>query len=83
MNNKILFIYNAVPEEERIGYYGECMTIDNVAQMGRILSGKGHEIAHLNLRSPAQLQEFIYTKGTFLIAFAQAEGFLLPSLHTI
>lgn len=80
MNDKILFIYNAVPDDKRINCYSECMTMNNAARISRILSRKGYEIVHLNLRSPTQLQEFVYTKGPFLIAFCIAEGFLaLPS----
>ena len=80
MNDKVLFVYNAVPDDKRINCYSECITMNNVVQISHILSRKGYEIVHLNLRSPAQLQEFIYTKGPFLIAFCIAEGFLaLPS----
>ena len=80
MKGRILFLYNAVPEEERQGHYGECMTLTDVAKIGQALIQGGHRVLHLNLRSPAQLEDFIRAQGPFTIAFCIAEGFLaLPS----
>ena len=80
MKGRILFLYNAVPEEKRQGHYGECMTLTDVAKIGQALIQGGHRVLHLNLRSPAQLEDFIRAQGPFTIAFCIAEGFLaLPS----
>ena len=80
MKSRILFLYNAVAEEERHGHYGECMTFAQAAKIGQALVEGGHQVLHLNLRSPVQLEEFLRAHGPFTIAFCIAEGFLaLPS----
>ena len=77
---RILFVYNAVPEAELKGLYGECMTFTTITTIAEALTQEGHHVFQLNLRSPIQLREFVKAYKPFDLAFCIAEGFLaLPS----
>ncbi|NLG87583.1 MAG: hypothetical protein GX489_10285 [Firmicutes bacterium] len=76
MPGRILFMYNAVAEAQRHGYFTECMTFTQIDIMGEALGQTGHEVVHLNLQSPEQLKQVVRMDGPFTIAFCIAEGFL-------
>ena len=78
VNNRILFLYNAVSTEEKMSntILGECASPLTVAEVFRALQETGSEVFPLNLRSPQQLEECIRESDPFQMAFVTAEGFL-------
>lgn len=76
MKNRILFVYNSVPIEERTGIYGECATAKTVNQLHEALLAGGNEVHLLNARSPIQVIDEISKLEKIDLAFVIAEGFL-------
>lgn len=76
MKNRILFVYNSVPNEERTGIYGECATVKTVNQLHQALLAGGNEVDLLNARSPKQVIDEISKLEKIDLAFVIAEGFL-------
>lgn len=77
---KILFLYNAVADAEKRGYFPQLMSCSQIDVFSEVLNNTGHQVVQLNLRSPEQLRDFVRTNGPFNIAFCIAEGFLdLPA----
>jgi D-alanine-D-alanine ligase len=72
----ILFVYNAVADAKRHGYFTECLTFTQVGLIGEVLDKTGLKVVHLNLQSPEQLADVVRREGPFIIAFCLAEGFL-------
>lgn len=76
MKNRILFVYNSVPIEERTGIYGECASVKTVNQLHQALLAGGNEVFLLNARSPMQVIDEISGLENIDLAFVIAEGFL-------
>lgn len=76
MKNRILFVYNSVPFEERTGIYGECATAKTVNQLHEALLAGGNDVDLLNARSPKQVIDEISKLDKIDLAFVIAEGFL-------
>ena len=75
MKKKILFLFNAVEDEKRVGVFGECASFNSVNILFNALSKSGNEIVPLNLMNPKQLIDEI-TDSSFDLAFVIAEGYL-------
>lgn len=74
--NKILFVFNAVPDEERIGIYGECASFKTVTDLHQALLAGGNEVYLLNAHNPVQVAEEVAKLPPIDLAFVIAEGFL-------
>ncbi|MDW7673846.1 MAG: hypothetical protein SCK28_04830 [Bacillota bacterium] len=73
---RILFVFNAVPDSERKGIYGECASFKTVSNLHQALLAGGNEVYLLNARTPLQVQEEVAQLPTIDLAFVIAEGFL-------
>lgn len=76
MKNRILFVFNCVPNEERIGIYGECATEATIGQLEKALIAGGNDVHLLNAHSKEQVINEIMKLDKFDLAFVIAEGFL-------
>jgi len=76
MKNNIVFVYNSVPDTERVGIYGECSTEKTVNQLHKALLAGGNAVYLLNARTPRQVIEEISMLDHIDLAFVIAEGFL-------
>lgn len=80
MADRILFVYNAVADAKKRGYFPQLMSFSQIDVFNKALDNTGYKGVHLNLRSPEQLRDFVRMNGPFSIAFCIAEGFLdLPA----
>ena len=73
---KVLFLYNAVIDTGLRGYVPQLMSYAQIEGFNSALTKTGHQIIHLNLRSPEQLKDLIRSQESISIAFCIAEGFL-------
>lgn len=76
VKGKILFLYNAVADAKKRGYFPQLMSFSPIDVFSEALNNTGYQVVPLNLHNPEQLRDFVRTKGPFSIAFCIAEGFL-------
>ncbi|MDN5346556.1 MAG: D-alanine-D-alanine ligase [Clostridia bacterium] len=75
-DNRILFLFNALPPSKRSGVFSECLSWHTVRRIYRALLEGQNEVYTLNLRSPEQLAGALKRLPTPSLAFILAEGLL-------
>ncbi|NLW07425.1 MAG: hypothetical protein GX039_05540 [Clostridia bacterium] len=73
---RILFLFNAVPDQALQGPYSDCLSWKTVRLIYRALLETGNKIYPLNLHSRRQLDKALARMPTLDLAFVVAEGFL-------
>lgn len=73
---KVLFVYNWVPDEERTEAFRECASTKTIQSIELALKSFNLEVVHLNLKNQEQIGEVLEQYSPITIAFVIAEGFL-------
>ncbi|WP_338825433.1 D-alanine--D-alanine ligase [Moorella humiferrea] len=79
---RILFLFNAVPAQERRGPYSDCLSWETVINIYRALLEGGSDVYPVNVRSRRQLEKSLSRLPAPHLAFVLAEGFL-DEPHTL
>jgi D-alanine-D-alanine ligase-like ATP-grasp enzyme len=72
----VLLVFNAVPDEQRVGIYGECASFKTITDLHQALLAGGNQVFLLNARTPEQVAAGIGLFPPIDLAFVIAEGFL-------
>jgi len=83
LKQKILFVYNWVPDDMRKNELSECASTETVNLIKQILSWYQLDVIPLNAQNEKQMADFIKENMPLDLAFVIAEGFLdqLSSLY--
>lgn len=76
LKQRVLFLYNWVPDHERTSRFHECAKMDTVKRITQALTDFEMDVVPVNLFNPAQLEEVIQSNAPLDVAFVIAEGFL-------
>ncbi len=76
MKQKVLFVYNWVPDNLRINEYSESASTATVNYIQETLTAFHMEVVSLNVQNPEQMVQAIKDNAPIDVAFVIAEGFL-------
>ncbi len=76
MKQRVLFVYNWVPDHLRKGEFSECASTATIERIQDALQSFDLDVIALNVHSPEQMTRFILEHLPLDIAFVIAEGFL-------
>ncbi len=73
---KLLFLYNSLSNELRRGTLGECASSATIDALNNSFQATGHQVFSINVKTPAQLTNYLRRIPRPDLAFVYAEGFL-------
>ena len=76
LKQRVLFLYNWVPDEQRTSRFHECAKTETVERITKSLTHYEMDVISVNVFTPDQLQEEIKRYSPIDVAFVIAEGFL-------